>query len=212
MSKKIIAALLAGAMILSISSCGKKNEETTTPAATTTAETTAETTTEATTEATTTEAETTTETEAATEEATDTSVPENEDSAEAETNDCEKLVNAVLNSGIEFGATALVEDEEWLSEGMGYNPVLIDEYGVATALMSVHLIEIAVIKPAEGKMDDVIAMLNERKQKLLDEVAFYPAQVEAAEKTVVGSKGEYAYLICDNSAAEAEAKLIEAIG
>ena len=150
MSKKIIAALLAGAMILSISSCGKKNEETTTPAATTTAETTAETTTEATT----TEAETTTETEAATEEATDTSVPENEDSAEAETNDCEKLVNAVLNSGIEFGATALVEDEEWLSEGMGYNLDLIDEYGVATALMSVHLIEIAVIKPAEGKMDD----------------------------------------------------------
>ena len=212
MSKRIIAALLAGAMILSISSCGKKNEETTTPAATTTAETTAETTTEATTEATTTEAETTTETEAATEEATDTSVPENEDSAEAETNDCEKLVNAVLNSGIEFGATALVEDEEWLSEGMGYNLDLIDEYGVATALMSVHLIEIAVIKPAEGKMEDVIAMLNERKQKLLDEVAFYPAQVEAAEKTVVGSKGEYAYLICDTSAAEAETKLIEAIG
>lgn len=208
MSKRIIAALLAGAMILSISSCGKKNEETTTPAATTTAETTAETTTEATT----TEAETTTETEAATEEATDTSVPENEDSAEAETNDCEKLVNAVLNSGIEFGATALVEDEEWLADGMGYNLDLIDEYGVATALMSVHLIEIAVIKPAEGKMDDVIAMLNERKQKLLDEVAFYPAQVEAAEKTVVGSKGEYAYLICDNSAAEAETKLIEAIG
>ncbi|MGN0656156.1 MAG: DUF4358 domain-containing protein [Ruminiclostridium sp.] len=204
MNKKIIAALLAGAMILSASSCGKKNEETTTPAATTTAETEAETTT--------TEAETTTETEAATEEATDTSVPENEDSAEAETNDCEKLVNAVLNSGIEFGATALVEDKEMLADVMGYDLDLIDEYGVATALMNVHLIEIAVIKPAEGKMEDVIAMLNDRKQKLLDEVAFYPAQVEAAEKTVVGSKGEYAYLICDNSAAEAEEKLIEAIG
>ena len=204
MSKKIIAALLAGAMILSISSCGKKNEETTTPAATTPAETT--------TEATTTEAETTTETEAATEEATDTSVPENEDSAEAETNDCEKLVNAVLNSGIEFGATALVEDKELLADVMGYDLDLIDEYGVATALMSVHLIEIAVVKPAEGKMEDVLKMFNERKEKLINELAFYPAQVEAAEKTVIGSKGEYAYLICDNSAAEAEAKLIEAIG
>ena len=204
MNKKIIAALLAGAMILSISSCGKKNEETTTPAATTPAETT--------TEATTTEAETTTETEAATEEATDTSVPENEDSAEAETNDCEKLVNAVLNSGIEFGATALVEDEELLSDVMGYDLDLIDEYGVATALMSVHLIEIAVVKPAEGKMEDVLKMFNERKEKLINELAFYPAQVEAAEKTVIGSKGEYAYLICDNSAAEAEEKLIEAIG
>ena len=208
MSKKFIAAILAGAMILSISSCGKKNEETTTPAATTTAETEAETTTtEA--ETTTTEAETTTGTEPATEEAT---VPENEDSAEAETNDCEKLVNAVLNSGIEFGATALVEDKELLSDVMGYDLDLIDEYGVATALMSVHLIEIAVIKPAEGKMDDVIKMFNERKEKLINELAFYPAQVEAAEKTVIGSKGEYAYLICDNSAAEAEAKLIEAIG
>ncbi len=204
MSKKIIAALLAGAMILSISSCGKKNEETTTPAATTPAETT--------TEATTTEAETTTETEAATEEATDTSVPENEDSAEAETNDCEKLVNAVLNSGIEFGATALVEDKEMLADVMGYDLDLIDEYGVATALMSVHLIEIAVVKPAEGKMEDVLKMFNERKEKLINELAFYPAQVEAAEKTVIGSKGEYAYLICDNSAAEAEEKLIEAIG
>ncbi len=204
MSKKIIAALLAGAMILSISSCGKKNEETTTPAATTPAETT--------TEATTTEAETTTETEAATEEATDTSVPENEDSAEAETNDCEKLVNAVLNSGIEFGATALVEDKELLADVMGYDLDLIDEYGVATALMSVHLIEIAVVKPAEGKMEDVLKMFNERKEKLINELAFYPAQVEAAEKTVIGSKGEYAYLICDNSAAEAEEKLIEAIG
>lgn len=204
MSKKIIAALLAGAMILSISSCGKKNEETTTPAATTPTETT--------TEATTTEAETTTETEAATEEATDTSVPENEDSAEAETNDCEKLVNAVLNSGIEFGATALVEDKELLADVMGYDLDLIDEYGVATALMSVHLIEIAVVKPAEGKMEDVLKMFNERKEKLINELAFYPAQVEAAEKTVIGSKGEYAYLICDNSAAEAEEKLIEAIG
>ncbi len=204
MNKKIIAALLAGAMILSISSCGKKNEETTTPAATTPAETT--------TEATTTEAETTTETEAATEEATDTSVPENEDSAEAETNDCVKLVNAVLNSGIEFGATALVEDEELLADVMGYDLDLIDEYGVATALMSVHLIEIAVVKPAEGKMEDVLKMFNERKEKLINELAFYPAQVEAAEKTVIGSKGEYAYLICDNSAAEAEEKLIEAIG
>lgn len=204
MNKKIIAAILAGAMILSISSCGKKNEETTTPAATTTAETEAETTT--------TEAETTTGTEPATEEATDTSVPENEDSAEAETNDCEKLVNAVLNSGIEFGATALVEDKELLSDVMGYDLDLIDEYGVATALMSVHLIEIAVVKPAEGKMEDVLKMFNERKEKLINELAFYPAQVEAAEKTVIGSKGEYAYLICDNSAAEAEAKLIEAIG
>ena len=204
--KKFLSVILAAAMILSVASCGKKNNETTTapesaPQVTEPETTEAEETTEETTEA---ASEETTEEAPAEEE-----VPsEEENAAETET---QRLANVVLNCGVEFPATMFVDDPDMVKDMLGYDMADAEEYSIVTHLMSAHLVEITVIKVKDGKMDGVMEMLNKRKDDLLNNVAFYPAQVEAAEATVVGNKNGYAYLICDANAAQAETALLEAI-
>ncbi len=78
-------------------------------------------------------------------------------------------------------------------------------------LMSSHLIEISVIKPAEGKKQDVLDFFKNRKEQLINEVAFYPAQQENAEATVTGEKDGYVYLLCGFDSAEMEEALLKAI-
>lgn len=87
----------------------------------------------------------------------------------------------------------------------------VDEIAFWQQAMTVHLIEIIVIKPAEGKADAVVAFLNERRQTLKDQLAFYPSQITAAEAAVVGSIYNVAYLICHEDAQTAENKLLELI-
>lgn len=204
--KKFLSVILAAAMILSVASCGKKNSETTTapesaPQVTEPETTEAEETTEETTEA---ASEETSEEAPAEEE-----VPsEEENAAETET---QRLANVVLNCGVEFPATMFVDDPDMVKDMLGYDMADAEEYSIVTHLMSAHLVEITVIKVKDGKMDGVMEMLNKRKDDLLNNVAFYPAQVEAAEATVVGNKNGYAYLICDANAAQAETALLEAI-
>ena len=104
-----------------------------------------------------------------------------------------------------------VDDPDMVKDMLGYDMADAEEYSIVTHLISAHLVEITVIKVKDGKMDGVMEMLNKRKDDLLNNVAFYPAQVEAAEATVVGNKNGYAYLICDANAAQAETALLEAI-
>ena len=208
--KKFLSVILAAAMILSVASCGKKNNETTTapesaPQVTEPETTEAEETTEEAPEETTEAASEETSEEAPAEE----EVPsEEENAAETET---QRLANVVLNCGVEFPATMFVDDPDMVKDMLGYDMADAEEYSIVTHLISAHLVEITVIKVKDGKMDGVMEMLNKRKDDLLNNVAFYPAQVEAAEATVVGNKNGYAYLICDANAAQAETALLEAI-
>lgn len=208
--KKFLSVILAAAMILSVASCGSKKEETTTapesaPQVTEPETTEAEETTEEAPEDTSEEASEETSEEAPAEE----EVPsEEENAAETET---QRLANVVLNCGVEFPATMFVDDPDMVKDMLGYDMADAEEYSIVTHLISAHLVEITIIKVKDGKMDAVMEMLNKRKDDLLNNVAFYPAQIEAAEATVVGNKNGYAYLICDKGAAQAEAALLEAI-
>ena len=200
--KKFLAVILTAAMILSIASCGGKKEETTTAPETAPQVTEPET------------SETEETTEETTEEATEEAPTEDETPSEGESageTETQRLANVVLNSGVEFPATMFVDDPDMVKDMLGYDMADAEEYSIVTHLMSAHLVEITVIKVKDGKMDAVMEMLNKRKDDLLNNVAFYPAQVEAAEATVVGNKNGYAYLICDKEAATAEAALLEAI-
>lgn len=201
--KKFLAVILTAAMILSVASCGGKKEETTT-APETAPQVTEPETSEATEET----------TEAASEETTEEAPAEEEAPSEEENADeteTQRLANVVLNSGVEFPATMFVDDPDMVKDMLGYDMADAEEYSIVTHLMSAHLVEITIIKVKDGKMDAVMEMLNKRKDDLLNNVAFYPAQVEAAEATVVGNKNGYAYLICDKGAAQAETALLEAI-
>lgn len=121
------------------------------------------------------------------------------------------LTDAIFNSGIEFPAVMATEDEEML-ELMGYDLSLFEDYSVYTHVISAHLVEIVVAKPVAGQEQAALDVLNARMEKLKTEVAFYPEQQETAEKTIVGEKNGYVYLLCCGEPAEVETVLLDAIG
>ena len=95
---------------------------------------------------------------------------------------------------------------------MGYDLSLFSEYSVTMHMMSAHLIELTIVKPADGQKDAALEHLNNRMNQLKTEVAFYPEQQETADQTVVGEAGDYLYLLCCNDAAKAEEALKAAVG
>ncbi len=197
MKRKILSVILAAGMLASLASCtdGEENSTTgNTPAPTETTTTTAP------------EAEP---------DPQPTEDPEGGEAPDAAAKtDCQKLTDEVLAvDSLAEVATMAVEDESMLSDVMNYDLSLFSEYSVVTHLMSAHLIEIVVAKPAEGKESDALAMLEKRKDQLINEVAFYPEQQENAEKTVYGSlnDNEYVYLLCGSDPAEMEEALKAAL-
>ena len=189
MSKKILAVILTAALIVTAASCGAKEETTTT-----------------------TPVETTT-TEAVVEDVTDIEeeAPEAETDAPASDLSCQALSDVVINSGVELPAIGLVEDEAILTDVLGYDLSLFSEYSITMHMMSAHLIELTIVKPAEGQKDAALEHLNNRMNQLKTEVAFYPEQQETADQTVVGEAGDYLYLLCCKDAAKAEEALLAAI-
>lgn len=193
MKKKILAVLLAAALLGTMTSCsGSGNDapanQTTQPTSGTTAP------------------------EDAPEPEPTTDPDEAGDPDASEQSDCQKLTDAVLkSSSLAEVATMQVEDETMLADVLNYDVSLFDEYSVVMHLMSSHLIEISVVKPAEGKAQDVLDFFKKRKEQLINEVAFYPAQQENAENTVTGEKDGYAYLLCGFDSAEMEEALLKAI-
>jgi hypothetical protein len=67
--------------------------------------------------------------------------------------------------------------------------------------LSVHLIEVILIKPAT---EEATEFLKARQKELREQLAFYPAQILSAEASVVGIIHDIAYLICHENAAEIE--------
>lgn len=197
MKKKVLAVLLTAALLGTLTSCsGSGDETTTTPPANQTTQPTEGTT--------------------APEDAPDpepTTDPDEEGDPDAsEQSDCQKLTDAVLKSpSLEEVATMQVDDKAMLTDVMNYDLSLFGEYSVVTHLMSAHLIEITVVKPAEGKKQDVLDFFEKRKNQLINEVAFYPEQQENAEATVYGEKDGYAYLLCGFDSSEMEETLLKAI-
>lgn len=197
MKKKILSALAAVCLLGSLAACSNEKEQTTTPPANETTQLTQGTT--------------------APEDAPDpeptTNPAEEGDPDGGEQSDCQRLTDAVLKSpSMEEIATMQVNDESLLTDVMNYDLSLFSEYSVVTHLMSAHLIEITVVKPAEGKQQDALDALSKRKDELINVVAFYPEQKENAEKTVIGSKGDYVYLLCGFDSEDMQKALLEAIG
>lgn len=187
MSKKILALLLTAALITSAAACGSNKEEETTT--------------------------TTTVADAVVEDTADEDIADEPADNEAAADlSCQELADVVINSGVEFPAIGLVEDEAIIKDVMGYDLSLFSEYSVTMHMMSAHLIELTIAKPAEGKEEAALEHLNNRMNQLKTEVAFYPEQQETADQTVVGSVGGYVYLLCCNDAAKAEEALIAAVG
>lgn len=120
-----------------------------------------------------------------------------------------ELSDAVL-SAVDFPATmeevtsATRYEDDW-----GLNTDDVEELIVLQSPISVEVYEMVIVKAKEGHVSDILASLEERVVRLRDELTFYPNQVDLASATLVGSRGDYAYLICHEDAQDGEDALLE---
>lgn len=116
-----------------------------------------------------------------------------------------------VEGAVEWPAMVLMTDAATLkdfflldAENPNYKEVMVKQ-----AAMSAAFGEIIVIEAVDGKVDEAVKDLEARKQKLIDQDAFYPEHQELAQNAIVGKKGNYAYLLAGQGAADAEKALIE---
>lgn len=214
--KKIIAMISAVAICAAMfTACGKDNADTTT-------ETTAETTVTEVVEgdivvseedASETTVESMVEEPAETDESADESAEEqlpSEDGGEVGLNPLQGVVDAGLAVG-EWPAMMEVTDDTFLTEFFMLDPANANYRNliVMQCPMSATMSEIIIIEA-----DDVEAAkadLEARREKAINQDAWYPNDVVLAEGSIVGTEGDYAYFILAGSAAEAETAIVEAL-
>ncbi len=83
----------------------------------------------------------------------------------------------------------------------------IEEYTVKVCASGALADEIAVFKMREqDDVEDMLETVRERKQELYDSfVDYVPTEVDSIENAVIGSKGNYVYLIVCKDHAKAKA-------
>lgn len=198
------AAALAG-MILTACSGGNTEEtsaETTTVSQT---ETAAESETE-----TETEAETGSESEAETEEEIieDEETADDEADAPASDNPLMPVIDAAISVG-EWPWLEEVTDAQVISDFFTMDQSKYEQSIFMQCPMSATMCELIIVKSDD--VDSAKADLEARQKKAQETDAFYPADVERAGASIVGTEGSYAYFIMADDAANVEAVIVDAI-
>lgn len=123
-----------------------------------------------------------------------------------------RLADIALNA-VEFPAMGDITQPEDIENLFGIDTSLCTEFAFIQNLMSVHLNEIVVLKPAEGSEDTVLEQLTKRFEYIRDEAAFYPDQELSAAGAVMGTtENGYYYLIVHEEGSKAQEALLAAIG
>ena len=81
------------------------------------------------------------------------------------------------------------------------DPENVETYVGETSLINVQAFDIVVVQAKEGKVEEVKASLEQRKQNRISEFEFYPVNGndETTKNGLVLTSGDYAILvICDN--------------
>ncbi len=119
---------------------------------------------------------------------------------------CKDIAEKIISWG-DYASLDEVSDDSVLSSIIDVNTPDIEEYSIYHSLISVNLEEIIIIRSSDTKA--TLEKLEERKNTLIDQLAFYPEQVESAKATKIGSKGDICYLLTNAKAADIEKKLLE---
>lgn len=206
----IAAAALAGVML---TACSGGNAEETTAETTTAAEVVTESETESETEAAEPETEvevTEAETETEAEETESEESTDDTDAAEDDTaaNPLMPLVDAAMSVG-EWPWLEEVTDAQVISDFFLMDSTKYEQSVFMQCPMSATMCEIIIVKSDD--VDSAKADLEARQKKAQDTDAFYPADVERAGASIVGTEGSYAYFIMADSASDVEDALVEAI-
>ena len=121
-----------------------------------------------------------------------------------------ELLSVVLDS-VQFPQTVEVTDEIRITEEMGIDLSLVEEYAIVQQMLSVDVSEVIILIAKDGAEEKLEGVLEKRKESLINDFAFYPNQVAAAEATEVGKVKNVVFLICHEDAALARQKLIEEV-
>ena len=92
-------------------------------------------------------------------------------------------------------------DDAMLKDLYMVDPENVDSYVGEMSMINVQAFDILVVKAKEGKVEDVKASLEERKQNRISEFEFYPVNNndENTKNALVLTSGDNAILvICDN--------------
>ena len=122
----------------------------------------------------------------------------------------EELLSVVMNS-VQFPQTVKLTDENRITDELGIDLSLVEEYAIVQQMLSVDVSEVIILIAKDGAVNQLEDELEARKESLINDFAFYPNQVEWAEATEVGSVRNVVYLICHEDAYIAELELIEEV-
>ncbi len=118
------------------------------------------------------------------------------DAPQAERTDVQKLLDAALNS-TEFPIMMMEgTDRAENLEYLGVDESLVEDYAFSQCGITTSISEVVIIKAKSGSEKEVKEQLQAHKQALIDTYAWYPAQIEEANNTVVGTKDSYVFLVC----------------
>ncbi|MDE7278257.1 MAG: DUF4358 domain-containing protein, partial [Oscillospiraceae bacterium] len=128
----------------------------------------------------------------------------------ADPNPLQPLADAALSVG-EWPSLWEVTDPQILSDfflldetNENYRNMIVFQCPMSATMTEVIIIEAEDVESAKSD-------LEARRQKAIDQDAFYPNDVDLANASIVGTEGNYAYFILAGNAAEAETALVEAI-
>lgn len=151
----------------------------------------------------------TTEDTAVTEEVTEVETSEESTTAEI-SEERAKIISAITEtiSAVEHAYMEEVTDPVILNEFflIDVSDERFEEVVVYQCPMSATMSEIIVIKSSDIEYAEEV--LNNRREKAKTQDAWYPADVENAEASIVGTTGDYAYFIINSTAADDESKLV----
>lgn len=123
------------------------------------------------------------------------------------------LAAAALGVG-EWPKMAEITDADIISEDFEIDTAdeRLEDICIRKCPMSATMAEIIVIKAKKGEADYALSLLKTRKERLVKKFAFYPSDKEIAEAAIVGSQGDYVWLIAAEAAAKGNDALVSALG
>lgn len=117
---------------------------------------------------------------------------------------------AALNA-VEFPEMIKVESEQEIDAFFSFDTANYADYSFYTNLMSTNLNHVIVVKPIEGKHDEVFEELKAFYDDQIENVAFYPAQDASAKGAQMKeTKDGYIYIIFHEDGETAAAALEKA--
>lgn len=132
-------------------------------------------------------------------------------SSSAENNSAFSSIVDAITSSVEWAKLDAITDNEIAKEFFKLdleNPDYKDILVMQCPMSSVTA-EIILIEANDGKAEDALNALNERKTKLIEVDAFYPDAKVIAENSITGTYNNVAYFIAGTNAEQSEEILLQ---